>query len=103
MLGKIFCGAAGGNNIKTEMIESPDDLSGAGLFILIPQGNKDRPLRRDLHAGCKMGFQDRFSEVRSGAHDFLPKGKLNRLIPAIERELQQAGQRRARQRAAVGG
>ncbi len=37
--------------------------------------------------------------MRLGAHDFLPKGRLQRLVPAIERELQQARQRRARRRA----
>src|ERR1700682_4454624 len=37
--------------------------------------------------------------MRAGAHDYLSKGNLKRLFPAIQRELGQAGQRRARRHA----
>ena len=37
--------------------------------------------------------------MRAGAHDFFLKGKLTRLAPAVERELEQAAQRRARKEA----
>ena len=37
--------------------------------------------------------------MRAGAHDYLSKGNLKRLFPAIQRELGQAGQRRARRKA----
>src|ERR1700682_3212347 len=37
--------------------------------------------------------------MRAGAHDYLLKGNLKRLFPAIQRELDQAGQRRARRKA----
>ncbi len=37
--------------------------------------------------------------MKAGAHDFLLKGSLTRLVPAVERELEQAAQRRARRRA----
>jgi signal transduction histidine kinase len=35
----------------------------------------------------------------AGAHDYIMKGKLSRLIPAIQRELREAEERRARKRA----
>src|SRR5689334_1095079 len=34
--------------------------------------------------------------MRAGAHDFVSKGKLARLVPAIERELRESETRRAR-------
>jgi PAS domain S-box-containing protein len=37
--------------------------------------------------------------MRAGAHDFFLKGSLTRLAPAVERELEQAAQRRARRKA----
>jgi two-component system, cell cycle sensor histidine kinase and response regulator CckA len=37
--------------------------------------------------------------MRAGAHDFIVKGRLSRLIPAIERELREARARRERTRA----
>ena len=37
--------------------------------------------------------------MRSGAHDYLMKGNLTRLIPAIEREIEEASNRRARRQA----
>ena len=46
-----------------------------------------------------VGEESAVDALKAGAHDFLPKEKLQRLIPAVERELQQAGQRRARRRA----
>ena len=37
--------------------------------------------------------------MKSGAHDFLMKGALGRLVPAVQRELKEAGIRRARRAA----
>ncbi|PYV17883.1 MAG: hybrid sensor histidine kinase/response regulator, partial [Acidobacteria bacterium] len=37
--------------------------------------------------------------MKSGAHDYLIKGQLARLVPAVERELREAEVRRARRRA----
>jgi PAS domain S-box-containing protein len=37
--------------------------------------------------------------MKAGAHDYFVKGKLARLIPTIERELREAGERRERRRA----
>jgi two-component system cell cycle sensor histidine kinase/response regulator CckA len=37
--------------------------------------------------------------LKAGAHDFLTKGRLSRLLPALERELREARERRARRQA----
>lgn len=37
--------------------------------------------------------------MQAGAHDYILKGNLKRLVPAVKRELEQAGQRRARRQA----
>ncbi len=37
--------------------------------------------------------------LRAGAHDFMPKGKLSRLLPAIDRELREAESRAERRKA----
>jgi len=39
------------------------------------------------------------SALKAGAHDFMPKGRLTRLVPAIERELREASDRRMRREA----
>src|SRR5262249_4358263 len=39
------------------------------------------------------------ASLKAGAHDFLTKGKLARLLPAVSRELQDVAERRARRRA----
>ncbi|MGH7411491.1 MAG: response regulator, partial [Candidatus Methylomirabilis sp.] len=39
--------------------------------------------------------------MKAGAHDYLMKGKLARLVPAVERELREAEGRRERKRAEV--
>ena len=38
------------------------------------------------------------ASLRAGAHDFLVKGSLARLLPAIEREIGEAGRRREKKR-----
>jgi len=45
-----------------------------------------------------IGEETAVSALKSGAHDFLVKGRLARLIPALERELRDAGSRRDRLR-----
>ncbi|HSS44118.1 MAG TPA: PAS domain S-box protein [Thermoanaerobaculia bacterium] len=42
-----------------------------------------------------VGEEVAVESMRAGAHDYVSKGKLHRLMPAVERELEQARQRRA--------
>jgi two-component system cell cycle sensor histidine kinase/response regulator CckA len=48
-----------------------------------------------------IGEQTAVDAMRAGANDYLMKGQLARLIPAVERELREAVSRRERQRAEV--
>ncbi len=43
-----------------------------------------------------MGEQTAVEAMRAGAHDYLVKDNLKRLVPAVEREIQEANERRAR-------
>ena len=47
----------------------------------------------------EVGEEVAVSAMRAGAQDFVSKDRLTRLVPAIERELREAGVRRARKRA----
>ncbi|WP_298434266.1 ATP-binding protein [Geobacter sp.] len=47
----------------------------------------------------KIGEEMLVDAMRSGAHDYLMKGNLSRLIPAVERELRESAERRTRRRA----
>jgi PAS domain S-box-containing protein len=60
------------------------------------QVGKDLPF---LIVSGTVGEETAVTALRSGAHDFLIKGKYSRLGPAIERELKEAGERRARRQA----
>ncbi len=46
-----------------------------------------------------IGEEQAVSAMKAGAHDYLLKGKLARLVPAVERELGEAEERRGRKRA----
>jgi PAS domain S-box-containing protein len=46
-----------------------------------------------------MGEETAVAMMKAGAHDYLMKGNLTRLVPAIERELEQAKMRRERAQA----
>ena len=46
-----------------------------------------------------IGEETAVAAMRAGAHDFLVKGKYSRLAPAIDRELREAEERRARRQA----
>lgn len=47
----------------------------------------------------KIGEEKLADAMRSGAHDYLMKGNLSRLLPAVDRELREAAERRTRHRA----
>ncbi len=46
-----------------------------------------------------VGEDTAVAALKAGAHDFIPKGNLRRLVPALERELREAQGRRERRRA----
>ena len=46
-----------------------------------------------------VGEETAVAALKAGAHDFIPKGNLRRLVPALERELREAQSRRERRRA----
>jgi len=48
-----------------------------------------------------VGEDTAVAAMKAGAHDYLMKGKLTRLVPAVERELREAEGRRERKRAEV--
>ena len=67
--------------------EALESLKGSGLdlpFIIV---------------SGKIGEENLVDAMRSGAHDYLMKGHLSRLIPAVQRELREAKERRTRRRA----
>lgn len=47
----------------------------------------------------KIGEDMLVDAMRAGAHDYLMKGNLSRLIPAVDREIREASERRTRRRA----
>jgi PAS domain S-box-containing protein len=47
----------------------------------------------------QIGEDKAVAAMKAGAHDYLPKDNLKRLIPAVERELREAESRRARRKA----
>lgn len=73
----------------------PRFSSGAALKLLA-QSHLDIPF---IIISGAMGEEAAVEALKSGADDYLVKGKLARLVPAIERELREAKERRERRRA----
>lgn len=63
---------------------------------LVQQSSLDIPF---LIVSAGIGEDEAVRAMKNGAHDFLIKGKLARLVPAVERELREARERAARRRA----
>lgn len=70
----------------------------SGLTALALCKEKDLDLPFILVSGA-IGEDVAVTAMRAGAHDYLMKGNLSRLAPAVERELRDAEVRRERQRA----
>ena len=68
-------------------------FSGLEALTLLKRTNSDIPL---IIASGTIGEETAVEALRAGASDFLVKGRLARLVPAIERELREAEGRRAR-------
>ncbi len=71
-------------------------FSGPAALALLRSTDIDLPF---IVISGAMGEESAVSLMKSGAHDYIMKDNLARLIPAIERELREAEVRRARQRA----
>ncbi len=63
---------------------------------LVKEHNPDLPV---IIVSGSIGEEFAVAAMKAGAHDYLMKGNLKRLVPAIDRELRDAETRRARRRA----
>jgi diguanylate cyclase (GGDEF)-like protein len=72
-------------------------LSGIGALHLVRDRDFDLPL---VFVSSTSGEEAAVAAMKAGAHDYLRKGRLKRLIPAVRHELRQAAARRKRRRVA---
>jgi len=107
----------GGYELIHERVDSSDDLkaalekqgwdivisdyampgfSGLDALRLVQEKGLDVPF---LLVSGQIGEDMAVAAMKAGAHDYLMKDKLARLVPAVERELREAEVRRARKRA----
>jgi PAS domain S-box-containing protein/putative nucleotidyltransferase with HDIG domain len=71
-------------------------FSAPAALSLVHEYGLDLPF---LIVSGSIGEDTAVAAMKAGAHDFIVKGKLARLIPAIERELREASERQARRQA----
>ena len=71
-------------------------FSGAKALELLRQSGQDIPF---IIVSGAIGEETAVELMRAGAHDYIMKDNLARLAPAVERELREAGERRARREA----
>src|SRR5690349_6748021 len=71
-------------------------FSGLDALRIVQERGLDVPF---LLVSGQIGEDMAVAAMKAGAHDYLMKGKLARLLPAVERELREAEVRRARKRA----
>ena len=72
------------------------EFSGSAALALLHSTDIDLPF---IVISGALGEESAVTLMKAGAHDYIMKDNLVRLIPAIERELREAEVRRARQRA----
>ncbi len=72
------------------------NFSGPAAIKLTRQKNPDLPL---IIISGQIGEDTAVEAMKAGAHDYIVKGKLKRLGPAIERELEESANRRQRKKA----
>jgi PAS domain S-box-containing protein/putative nucleotidyltransferase with HDIG domain len=75
---------------------SMPELDGNAALKVLQETGLDIPF---IVVSGTMGEDTAVAMMKAGAHDYLMKGKLARLVPAVERELQQAEERRERKQA----
>jgi signal transduction histidine kinase len=71
-------------------------FSALGALSVVKDREVDLPF---LVVSGTIGEETAITALRAGAHDFVVKGKLTRLLPAVERELRDATAREAHRRA----
>jgi PAS domain S-box-containing protein len=71
-------------------------FDGRAALKLLQEMGRDIPF---VVVSGTIGEEIAVAMMKAGAHDYLIKGDLGRLVPAVERELNQAGIRRERKRA----
>ena len=71
-------------------------FSGTAALALVREGGLDLPF---IFLSGTIGEDTAVEAMRAGAQDYVTKGNLKRLLPAVERELQDARERRDRKRA----
>ena len=71
-------------------------FSGLDALILLQKSGKDLPF---ILVSGKIGEDIAVDAMKAGAHDYIKKENLSRLIPAIEREIRQAVVRQERRKA----
>jgi len=71
-------------------------FDGRAALMLLKETGQDIPF---IVVSGTMGEETAVAMMKAGAHDYLVKGNLARLLPAVERELDQAGIRRERRTA----
>src|SRR5436309_76382 len=107
----------GGYDVRHERVQSPEAMQAAlqrapwDLVLSdysLPQFSAPKALATLQASGLDLPFiiisgtigeETAVTALKAGAHDFLVKGRLARLIPAVERELREVAQRRDRTRA----
>jgi diguanylate cyclase (GGDEF)-like protein len=70
-------------------------FTGTAALTLVRQHDADLPF---IFVSGTIGEDAAVAAMRTGAHDYIMKGSLKRLVPAVEREMRDAGVRRERRR-----
>ena len=94
---------ASAEELRRELHQSEWDLviadytmpgfSGTKALAIVREQHPDLPF---IFVSGTIGEDTAVSAMRTGAHDYIMKGNLTRLAPAVERELREAAVRRAR-------
>ena len=73
-------------------------FSALGALEILKKSGLDLPF---IVVSGKIGEDQAVAAMKSGAHDYVMKHNLSRLVPAIEREIRDSGERRLRREAEV--
>ncbi|MEW6657097.1 MAG: PAS domain S-box protein [Thermodesulfobacteriota bacterium] len=87
------------DNQPWDLILSDYDLpkfSGPAALQIVQERGLDLPF---IVVSGKIGEEKAISFMKAGAHDYIMKSNLSRLVPAVQRELREAEERRERRRA----